>query len=255
MKCIIIDDERHCIGTLRILLENHFPRLQIAATCTNGISGIDAIKEHDPDLIFLDIAMPKLNGFEMLSKIEEPRFKIIFTTAYDSYAIKAFKVSAIDYLLKPIDALELKAAVQKFLDQQSAISQEISSDFLKTQLELFLENVKEKFTIFPNIAIPTMDGMEMVKADSILYVESDSNYSKCYLLNDKVILVSKTLKEMENVLAKHNFIRVHRSFLINVNRLSKYVKGEGGYVVMENGKSIDVSRRKKDNLTDRLKSS
>ncbi len=253
MKCIIIDDEVHCIGTLEILLNRIAPEIEIVATCSSGAEGIMAIKKFRPQLVFLDISMPKMNGFEMLSQIQDLSFKVIFTTAYDNFAIKAFKVSAVDYLLKPIDAQELSAAIEKVNARMISEQSHATTNFLRDQMELFLENVQQSVQVFPNVAVPTLEGMEMVAAESIIYVESDSNYATCFFEDGRSLMVSKTLKYMEELLAQHNFVRIHRSYLINVNHMTRYIKGEGGYVIMDNNQKLDVSRRRKDELMQLLK--
>lgn len=252
LTLIIIDDERNCIGALEILMQRLFPEIQIVATCENGQEGITAIEKYKPDFILLDISMPGMNGFEMLSKIENPGFKIIFTTAYDQYAIKAFKVSAIDYLLKPIDHVELKVAIDKMKDELAGRDNKVTPQFIKSQFDLFLENINARVNALPNIAFPTMEGMQMIKAENINYVEADGNYSRCHFLDQSNLLVTKSLKQIDEQLEKYSFIRVHRSYLLNLNHLDKYFRGEGGYVVMNNGVSIQVSRRNKDQLLRRL---
>lgn len=245
MKCIIIDDEIHCIGTLKILLSNDFPEIEILATCKSGEEGILAIEKFNPDFILLDISMPKMNGFEMLSRIKELSFSTIFTTAYDNYAIEAFKVSAIDYLLKPIEKSDLKRAISK-------IKKVVDPNDMQAQLHLFLENFGSRNIIFPNLALPTLSGYEMVKIESILHIESDSNYSVIHFLNGTKKTITRTLKELEIQLKTYSFVRIHRSNMINLIHLKEYIKGEGGYVILNNGQHLDVSRRKKEQLINSL---
>ena len=252
MKTIIIDDEKHCSGTLEILLKKYCPSVEQLAVCQNGEEGIQAIRKYNPDLIFLDIEMPRMNGFEMLSQIENPSFEIIFTTAYDNFAIKAFKVSAIDYLLKPIDKNELILGVEKAESRiQKPEAAKISLH--KEQIDLFLENIKESKRPFPNIALPTLAGLEMIRIHEIMYIESDGNYCKLFMSNQQQLVVSKTLKEMEQLLELHNFIRIHHSYLVNAVYIRRYVKGDGGYIVLKNEQHLNVSRRKKEDLIRILK--
>lgn len=254
MQAILIDDEKHCGGALQILLKKYCPEVEIIEICYNGADGIKAIQKLNPDLIFLDIAMPKMNGFEMLSRISNPNFEVIFTTAYDNYAIQAFKVSAIDYLLKPIDRKELVLAVAKAKQKFQRKQKEADPLFYKKQLDLFLENVRHPQHIFPNIALPTLSGLEMVRTDEIMYVESDGNYSKITKENKEALFISKPLKEMEEMLKAYHFIRIHHSYVVNPNYISRYVKGDGGYVILKNGEHLNVSRRKKEDLLKSLKS-
>lgn len=243
MKAIIVDDEAHCIGTLQILLQDYIPIVEIIGTCRNGHEGIAMIAAHKPDLLFLDIAMPKMNGFEMLERIQDPTFEIIFTTAYDQYALQAFKVSAIDYLLKPIDKEELILAVEKV---RKKIGQQRSDDDYKKRWSLFLENIQKDHQRFPNIAFPTAVGIEMIPARDIMYAEANGNYSQLHLTSGEKFLVSKTLKEVDDTLQPYGFLRVHHSYLVNALMIRRYVRGEGGYVVLQNGQHFNVSRRRKD---------
>jgi two-component system LytT family response regulator len=245
MKCIIIDDEIHCIGTLEILLQKYFPEIEIIATCKNGAEGILAIEKCKPDFILLDISMPKMNGFEMLSRIKKLDFSTIFTTAYDNYAIEAFKVSAIDYLLKPIEKTDLRRAISK-------LQKGIDPNAIQAQLHSFLENFGSMNANFPNLALPTLSGYEMVKIEDIVHIESDSNYSVIYFLDGTKKTITRTLKELEIQLKSYSFVRIHRSNMINLLHLREYIKGEGGYVILKNGQHLDVSRRKKEQLINSL---
>ena len=244
ITCVIIDDEEHCLGALKILIASHCPYLQLLACYTNGIDAIEGILKKKPDLIFLDIAMPRMNGFEMLSKIKNPAFEIIFTTAYDQYAIKAFKVSAIDYLLKPIDKFELQTAVSKVKKRLLQNSGEISEDSVNVKLEVLLKKIRS-IDQHHMLSISTMDGIERIKSDDIFYFESDGNYSKIYFDKSNFILTTKTIGEYEVLLSDSDFIRIHRSYLINLTHLKKYVRGDPGSVILENDQELRVSRRKK----------
>lgn len=247
IRCIIIDDERHCIGTLVLLLQAEFSDINIVATCCNGTEGLKAIEENKPDIVFLDIAMPGMDGFEMLSQIKDPQFEIIFTTAFDNHAIKAFKVNAIDYLLKPINKVEFVEAVRKAIskiDKARANHQKINVQ----DLRILLDQIKEDNNGEGKIAIPTLEGFQMIKVDRIYFISSDGNYSKIHFHKKDPTLVTRSLKQLEKTLSNFNFIRIHRQTLVNVNHIDKYIRGEGGYVILTNGKHLDVSRRKKDDL-------
>lgn len=243
-KAIIIDDELHCRKTLSMLLKEYCPEVQIVEQCDNGEDGAEAIKKLKPDLVFLDIEMPRMNGFEMLEQFSEISFAVIFTTGYDQYAIKAFKFSALDYLLKPIDHEELKKAVQKVGHQ--------SQQPLAQQLEILLQKLNHQPTAINKIALPTMEGLQMVPVDSIISCASDRNYTAVLLKSKQKIIVSKILKEIEEMLEDYAFLRVHHSYIVNLNEISKYVKGEGGYLVMSDGSSVDVSRSRKEILLQKL---
>ena len=185
-----------------------------------------------------------MNGFEMLEQLPSVNFEIIFTTSYDQYALKAIRFSAIDYLLKPIDQEELVAAVQKVIQRsQKPIAQ---------QLEILLQKIHHPSTPISKIAMPTMEGLQMILVDQIISCESDSNYTILHLKGKKRTVVSSTLKDIEELLEDHSFARVHRCYLVNLNEIEKYVKGEGGYLIMSDGSSVDVSRSKKDLLLKKL---
>ena len=244
MKAIIIDDEPNCSKALSTLLVRNCPGIQVIAVCKNGLEGMQAIKAYSPDIVFLDIEMPVMGGFEMLEQVTSIDFHLIFTTSYDQYALKAFRFSAIDYLLKPIDKEELQQAIQK-------IAQKTKTP-LPEQLEVLLQQIKYPSQQVKKIALPTMEGLQMMPVDSIIYGEADDNYTILHVKNDKKVVVSITLKEVEEILEEHAFSRVHRCYLANLNEIEKYIKGEGGYLVMSDGSTIDVSRTKKESLLKKL---
>jgi two-component system, LytTR family, response regulator len=245
INAIIIDDEIHCRKTLQMLLKEYCPDVRVTEQCSDAESGLIAIQRHKPDLIFLDIEMPNMNGFEMLEKITEINFEIIFTTSYDQYAIKAIRFSALDYLLKPVEREELQRAVQK-------VSQRLQFP-IPQQLEILLQKIHQPISPIQRIALPTMEGLQMIAVSSIISCASDSNYTVFFLKNKQKIIVSRPLKEIEEMLEEYSFLRVHNSYLVSLNEIDKYVKGEGGYLVMTDGSSIDVSRSKKETLLNRLR--
>ena len=244
IKAIIVDDEPNCCKTLLLLLSRYCPGVQVNGTYHNGAAALEAIKASTPDLVFLDVEMPRMNGFEMLEELHSINFHLIFTTSYDQYALKAFRFSAVDYLLKPVDREELQKAVQKVLRQ--------SEKLVAEQIQILLQKANHPAGAHNKIALPTMEGLQMILIDTIMYCESDDNYTKVILKNTKKIVVSRTLKEIEEMLEDHSFVRVHRSYLVNINEIEKYIKGEGGYLVMSDGTNIDVSRNKKEILLKRL---
>ena len=244
LKAIIVDDEPHCCKTLDSLLKRYCPEVNVIATCANGVDALKAIQTLNPNLVFLDVEMPKMNGFEMLEQLHEINFHLIFVTSYDAYALKAIRFSAIDYLLKPVDREELQTAVQKVIKRMQAP--------LPEQLKIILEKIQHPASPSNKIALPTMEGLQMIAVESIVVCEADDNYTTLMLKNNKKIVVSCTLKVIEELLEDHSFIRVHRSFVVNLEEVEKYVKGDGGYLVMSDGSEILISRNKKEELLKKL---
>ncbi len=244
IRAIIVDDEPYCCDTLETMLEKYCPEIQLLAVCHSGEEAIAAISHHKPDLVFLDIEMPRMNGFDMLQKIGAINFEIIFTTSFDQYALRAIRFSALDYLLKPIDKEDLQTAVHKVIQRtQKPIEQ---------QLQLLMQKLQQPTNPINKIALPTMEGLQMVPVESILYCESDSNYTTFHLKNKQKIIVSRTLKEMEEMLEEYSFARVHSSYLVNLQEVNKYIKGEGGYLVLNDGSTINVSTSRKKLLLAKL---
>jgi len=243
LNAILIDDEQNCLKMLEWELGNSCPNVTILGSYDNGKEGLKAIHSKKPDIVFLDIEMPYLNGFELLELIPNIDFDVIFTTAYDEYAVKAIKISAIDYLLKPIDGDDLVKAVERVEEKKKNNIGSENIDFLKKQLEdSRRNNVK-------NLALPTYEGYVFVKLENIVYAQSDNNYATVYLKTGKKILISRTLKEVAEMLAEQsNFFRVHNSFLINLNEIKNYIKSDGGYLIMSNDGKVKVSRNKKEEL-------
>jgi two-component system LytT family response regulator len=241
IKAILVDDEVHCIDTLSIILHDYCPEVQVMAQCMSAKKGLEAIEEHEPDLVFLDIEMPIMNGFEMLEQFANIPFSVIFTTSYDQYAIKAIRFSALDYLLKPIDPKELIAAVHKVDTARLVPSPE--------QLQILMSHIRNKDNGFTKIAIPTSEGYELLPASDISYCEADDNYTHIHLKNKKKVVACRTLKDIEEQLeAFPQFIRVHHSYMVNLNEVDKYIRGEGGYLVMSDGSTVNVSRSRKEAL-------
>jgi two-component system, LytTR family, response regulator len=241
IKAIIIDDEIHCLETLSLLLKEYCLNVQLLEQCRSAKKGLEAIEKLKPDLVFLDIEMPAMNGFEMLEQFIEIPFAIIFTTSYDQYAIKAIRFSALDYLLKPIDPNELMSAVKKV--------QELRHLPMAEQFQMLLKQVQGKGNHFNKIAVPTFEGFELIPADQVLYCEANDNYTHLFLKNKTKIIACRTLKEMEEQLQDFPFfVRVHHSYMVNLNEVTRYVRGEGGYLVMSDGSTVNVSRSRKDSL-------
>jgi two-component system LytT family response regulator len=245
LRSIIVDDEFKSRESLKALIEKFCDNIQIAAVCQNGEEAIKAIEEHKPDVVFLDIQLQRETGFEILEKLSKIDFEIIFTTAYSEFAIKAFKFSAIDYLLKPIDINELRTAIEK---AQKRIVGSISE-----RMAQLAQNLKGNSFKNSRLAIPATDGLVFINVDEILYCEASGNYTNIHMVDNRKFLVSRTLKEYEDLLEEQDFFRIHNSFLINLNSIKKYIRGEGGQVVMSNDKALDVSKMKKKGFLEKIK--
>jgi two-component system, LytTR family, response regulator len=238
MNCILIDDEKHCIKTLTNLLETNFSEVKILSTCSDSTKAYDLIQQLKPDFIFLDIEMPLLNGFDLLSKFDQLFFEVIFTTAYDTYAIKAIKYSALDYLLKPIDKEDLAAAIEKIKSKKGLISK------AQIQMATAVHNKQLPDTI----ALPTTDGLTFASVNDIVYCIADGSYTRMYIADNSEILLSKSLGDVEELLTGYHFFRIHHSTLINLKQVKKYIKGEGGEVIMSNGQTLQVARTRKNDF-------
>ena len=239
LTAIIIDDESSSRNALKQKLAHYCPEVMVIAECEDGEDGIKNIEAQKPDIIFLDVEMPRMNGFTMLQQLHNRNFELIFITAYDYYAIKAIKFSALDYLVKPVEIEELKLAVQKAVQKRQPSSG-------NERLELLLQNMMNEKKEQQRIAIPSMDGLQFINLNDIIYLEAQSNYTFIYLAGPHKLTVSKTLKDFEELLPAAVFIRIHHSHIINKNAGEKYIRGEGGQVLMNNGATLDVARRKKE---------
>ena len=241
IRSILIDDEVHCLNSLSIQLTEHCPEVEILAKCMSGAKALEAVEKMNPELVFLDIEMPNMNGFEFLEHCKQISFSVIFTTSYDQYAIKAFRISALDYLLKPIDPEELVAAVHKVREQKSRP--------LAEQFRAMIEQLQNRNRGVTKIGIPTIEGFELIPADHIVYCEANNNYTHIFLKNKTKIVACRSLKEMEEQLQDFKFfLRVHHSYLVNLNEVNKYIRGDGGYLILADGTNINVSRGRKDAL-------
>lgn len=242
MNAIIVDDEEKSRITLRNFLTRYCPDISLADEADGVDSGLKSIRKHQPDVVFLDVEMNDGTGFDLLNLLKPVAFKVIFITAFDSYALKAFNFSAVDYLLKPLDPTRLVEAVNK-------LKLADTNDLLHKKLEALLEN---KVSL-EKIALPETDGLVMIRIKEIIRCESESNYTRFYLKSGKTHLSTKTLKEYDEMLTGMNFCRIHKSHLININFVSRYIKGEGGTVIMEDCTELEVARRRKDDLLQMLK--
>lgn len=244
LRTIIIDDEESVRKTLGKLLNQYCPNVKILGEASGVESGAKAIKKHHPDLVLLDIKMDDGTGFDLLKKLEPVDFKIIFITAYDQFAIKAIKFSALDYILKPIDPDDLTSAIGK--------ADKLVLNELNKQLDTLSDNMLTSDRMKKKIILKTFDNIHLVKLTDIIYCESDDNYTNFHLLNNKTILVSHTLKEYDEMLAEFGFFRAHKSYLINLTHIERFEKAEGGSVILVDEIKIPVASRKKEQLLEML---
>ncbi len=245
MRTVIIEDELQAITALKEELKVHCPDLDICGVAGTLNAAKKLIIDKNPELVFLDIQLKDGNSFDLLSKIGEYNFKIIFTTAYSHYALTAIKISALDYLLKPIDSLELINAVNK--------AKKNSFDLMQLQLQSFIQN-QQLNTLRKKIAIQTSKGIFLHELETIIRLQSDGNYTSVYLTNGKKLMVAKILKDFEELLSNLGFIRIHHSHIINLNHMESYINKDGGYVILNDKTNLPVSKRKKADLLNVLNS-
>ena len=240
LRTIIIDDEAHVRESLTEMLKIHCPNVKVVGEAEGVKTGVKSILKRHPDLILLDIKMKDGTGFDLLEKIDNIDFNIIFITAYDQYAIKAIKFSALDYLLKPVESVELVEAVNK--------AESITVNEVNTQLSTLATNLQTDDQSKKNIILKTFDNIYLVKVRDIEYIESDSRYSTVYLESGEKVIVSTTLKYYHELLKDFGFYRVHKSFLIKLAHISRFEKAEGGYVVLNGDRRVPVASRKREEL-------
>lgn len=244
IKCIIVDDELRARNGLKKLVENYCEGIEVIDMADSVASARKLIAETQPDLVFLDIDMPDGDGFDLLEEMDDIPFEVIFATAYDQFALKAIKFSALDYLLKPIDLDELVAAVNK-------VHQKLGAKPNLEKYQSLKANIAQR--ALERLALPASDGLVFVSIKDIVRLQSDGSYTTFHLQGNKTVVVTKTLGEYEEMLQENGFFRTHNSYIINMNRIDKYVRGRGGYVVMDDGSSVDVSARRKDEFLALLK--
>ncbi len=247
LRAIIVDDETNAQETLFNLLRMTCENVEVCGTAKNVDEAITLIHQQKPDLVFLDIQMPEKTGFDLLKSFSEINFGVIFTTAYQEYAVKAFRFSAIDYLLKPIDPDELVVAVQKYQNQITKIEQ-AQLQILQHQFENQEPKPQKERKSNENqrIALPAAEGIHIVELTDIIQCESMGSYTKFHLKNGQKLVVSRLLKEFEEILDNYQFFRVHQSNIVNLQYIKRYVKGDGGQVWMSDNEVVEVSRRRKD---------
>lgn len=238
IRAILVDDEKNALEMMEWLLKTYCPQVEIVALCNSAEMGLEAIRRHQPDVVFLDIEMPRMNGFDMLEHFDKLNFEVVFCTAYDQFAIRAFKYSALNYLLKPVDPEDLKLTVQRIEEKKQIPTRQ--------QFELLMQQMKQPSKATPQrIALTTADGLIFVPTADIIYCEAESNYTNVVLVGGRKVLISKVLKDIDEALSGPDFYRVHSSFLININHIKKFVRGDGGYIVMDNDAIVSISRTRK----------
>jgi len=245
IKAVIIEDEKKSRDALSHLLVKYCSDVHITGSAESVKHGIEVVRTVKPELIFLDVMLPDGSGFDVLEKIRDLQFDVIFTTALEKFAIKAIKYSALDYLLKPIDVIELKTAVKKVEERKNILSGQ--------NLNSLLENVKNADDNFSRITFPTGSAFEIVAVKEIIRCEASDNYTNVFLTGDRKFVVTGTLKHYEELLPEKDFVRVHHSHLINMNHVLRFLKEEGGFAVLSDGSKVEISRRKKEDFLKKLK--
>ena len=243
-SAILVDDELSSLQNLQKKPEEYCPTIRVIAALEKPQEAVDIIKQSRPDILFLDIEMPKMSGFRLLEALGEYDSEIIFTTAFNHFSIEAIRISAFDYLVKPVSIADLQSAVSRLAQKKSKQTKE--------RLHVLWQSMSEIKGQENKIAVPTNVGLEFLVIKNIVRIESSANYSRVYLINGQSLFVTRLLKEFEEMLVPYRFFRIHNSHLINLNYIHKYLRGEGGQVVMENGDVVDVSRRKKDEFLSQL---
>lgn len=250
ITALLIDDDSNLRNGMRSLLNRYAPEINILGEADSVKTGIKAMDSLKPQVVFLDIQLTDGTGFDILEKLAQKNGKssshIVFVTAHEEYAIKAFRFSALDFLLKPVDPEELEKVIEK-------IKNALEKNDNYAHIDLLLENIRKKVDNFKRIALSTADGIHLVEVSDIIRCESEDNYTKFYIKNSKPILISKTLKEYEELLGEHGFERIHQSHLINISCLKSYIKKDGGYVIMADNSKLPISQRKKERLQELLK--
>jgi two-component system LytT family response regulator len=247
LQVIIVDDEIPGLESMRRMLELNCPDVNIVAGCSNAEKAIEEIKKLKPDLVLLDIAMPAKSGFDVLKELKDTRFEVIFVTAHNEFMIEAFHFSAVDYLLKPVDEDLLIDAIKRARTriQEKSGDKNINALLYNVQQQLSSRNMR--------LCIPSLKGFQVVELNDILYAESSNNYTYFHFADNKKICTAKSLIEYEELLADACFVRIHKSYVVNLFHVKEYLRGEGGSVILSNGQEVEVSRRKKEFFLTRMK--
>ena len=244
IKSIIVDDEKHGRENLAGILKQYCPEIELLGEANSVESAISLVQEFNPDLIFLDIEMPRANGFQLLEHFKDFRFEVIFVTAYGNYAIKAIRFSAADYILKPINFHDLKAAVEK-------VAERIQQKQENLRMKQLVYNLSQPQN--PRIGLPTGDRIEFIEVGKIIRCQGEGNYSHIFFDGNKPLLVAKTLVEFEDLLGEYSFFRVHKTHLVNLKHVVAYLKTDGGTLQLSNGDTVAISRRRKEEVQKMLK--
>ena len=239
LRTLIIDDEADCVSVAQKLIAAYCPELNVVATTTDSVEAVNLILRLRPEVVLMDIEMPQMNGFQILEEIGDFNFQLVFTTAYDRYAVKAFKYSAIDYLLKPIDPIELKATVQKIIQKQRIDAQQI--ELLRRQLYTPRPTMGEK------LALPYQHGYIFIDINDILFAESDDSYVRVYMTSGEMYLVTKSLRELEETLDNQQFFRIHRQYLVNKTKVKRFNKADS-LVILTNNKELPIARNRREDF-------
>jgi two-component system LytT family response regulator len=238
ISCVIIDDEKRALETFQKMTERYFPaRLKVLAMAASVKEGVAAINEKNPEIVFLDIEMPVENGFKLFNYYEEIRFGVVFLTAYKHYAIDAIRYAAFDYLLKPLDVNDLARVIDRFEKKQNSIQQ-------TERIQALVSNLGSGNELQIRIALPTLSGYRMERIDDIIYCQADENYTQIHTRSKETILVSRTLKAVEELLPASHFFRIHKSFLVNLNFVKEYTRTDGYHILLENGTTLEVATRR-----------
>ncbi|GAB3524582.1 LytR/AlgR family response regulator transcription factor [Emticicia fontis] len=242
---VLVDDEEECLDVLEAELNKFCPDFQILQKLNNPVEAVEYINHTPFDVLFLDISMPLLNGFDLLKQVKQIDFDVIFVTAYDNFALKAFEFCAVDYLVKPTNKESIIRAAERIRDKQK-------NDSIRQNIALLLANMQKDSIKRRQVAIPTLEGFEFVSIHQITYAKAEGNYTTIVLQGQEKILISKTLKEFEGILNDSAFARIHNSYVVNLEHVKKYIKGESGSVVLNDGTILQVSRANKSKLLSRL---
>lgn len=241
INAVLVDDEKNALEMLEWQLHTYCPTVHIAASCTSAADGINAIERFRPQLVFLDIEMPGKNGFELLQSFTAPFFEVIFTTAYNQFALKAFRFAALDYLLKPVDADDLVASVERYQHRLQPFT-------VQQQLDILVQQYAKPDLLPEKIGFSTQQAIHFIAPANIIYCASDSNYTTLHLADKSKMVVSKTLKEVEDMLVHYRFYRIHHSYIINRKHIIRYNKNDGGTIEMSDGAQLPLSRQRKQEI-------
>jgi two-component system, LytTR family, response regulator len=247
IKTILVDDEARGLNSLKKMLEHNCPQVKIVAECADASSALEKIKSLVPQLVFLDISMPGKNGFDLLNELDDINFEIIFVTAHNDYTLQAFRYSAIDYLMKPVDEDLLSEAVKR-------AAKRIGANPTRNNIDAFLYNLNRlQDPRDMKLCIPDLKGFQVIPLSDIVYCEGESSYTIFHLANGEQCTASRTIVEYELLLQDSGFCRIHKSYLVNLIHVKEYQKGEGGVVILSNNIEVEVSRRKKESFINRMK--